>query len=200
MLTAAGEDDQRCHARAVQERRRRAQDEGRRVRGYRGCSRSRRYARCCGLFLSSRLTAACLASQELRFPPLTSFRDSTSMFKRRRTSFFRSRLVSGSPNRETPLGTDPSSASSTNSIGKGFQGVMKRHNFAGLRASHGVSVSHRSHGSTGQHQVRTSFPLSFLMRLCFSLDAPLTSSPAVSRILDVSSRVRRWRVAWEVST
>ncbi|GAA6026724.1 hypothetical protein JCM8097_005816 [Rhodosporidiobolus ruineniae] len=38
------------------------------------------------------------------------------------------------------------------SIGKGFQGVMKRHGFGGLRASHGVSVSHRSHGSTGQHQ------------------------------------------------
>ncbi|WP_323037954.1 50S ribosomal protein L3 [Pararhodobacter sp.] len=38
------------------------------------------------------------------------------------------------------------------SIGKGFQGVMKRHNFGGLRASHGVSVSHRSHGSTGQCQ------------------------------------------------
>ncbi|OSQ36643.1 50S ribosomal protein L3 [Thalassospira mesophila] len=38
------------------------------------------------------------------------------------------------------------------SIGKGFAGAMKRHNFAGLRASHGVSVSHRSHGSTGQCQ------------------------------------------------
>jgi large subunit ribosomal protein L3 len=38
------------------------------------------------------------------------------------------------------------------SAGKGFQGVMKRHNFGGLRASHGVSVSHRSHGSTGQCQ------------------------------------------------
>jgi large subunit ribosomal protein L3 len=37
-------------------------------------------------------------------------------------------------------------------IGKGFQGVMKRHNFAGLRATHGVSISHRSHGSTGQRQ------------------------------------------------
>jgi large subunit ribosomal protein L3 len=37
-------------------------------------------------------------------------------------------------------------------IGKGFQGVMKRHNFGGLPASHGVSVSHRSHGSTGQRQ------------------------------------------------
>jgi len=37
-------------------------------------------------------------------------------------------------------------------IGKGFAGVMKRHNFSGLRASHGVSVSHRSHGSTGQNQ------------------------------------------------
>jgi len=38
------------------------------------------------------------------------------------------------------------------SIGKGFAGAMKRHNFAGLRASHGVSVSHRSHGSTGNNQ------------------------------------------------
>ncbi len=38
------------------------------------------------------------------------------------------------------------------SIGKGFAGGMKRHNFAGLRASHGVSVSHRAHGSTGQCQ------------------------------------------------
>jgi len=37
-------------------------------------------------------------------------------------------------------------------IGKGFAGVIKRHNFSGLRASHGVSVSHRSHGSTGQNQ------------------------------------------------
>ena len=41
---------------------------------------------------------------------------------------------------------------SGSSIGKGFAGPMKRHNFAGLRASHGVSVSHRSHGSTGQCQ------------------------------------------------
>ena len=40
------------------------------------------------------------------------------------------------------------------SKGKGFAGVMKRHNFGGLRASHGVSISHRSHGSTGQR----SFP------------------------------------------
>jgi len=38
------------------------------------------------------------------------------------------------------------------SIGKGFQGAMKRWNFGGLRASHGVSISHRSHGSTGQCQ------------------------------------------------
>ena len=38
------------------------------------------------------------------------------------------------------------------SIGKGFAGAMKRHNFGGLGASHGVSVSHRSHGSTGQRQ------------------------------------------------
>jgi large subunit ribosomal protein L3 len=41
---------------------------------------------------------------------------------------------------------------SATSIGKGFQGVMKRHNFRGLRASHGVSVSHRSSGSTGNCQ------------------------------------------------
>ena len=40
----------------------------------------------------------------------------------------------------------------SDSVGKGFAGAMKRHNFAGLRASHGVSVSHRSHGSTGQCQ------------------------------------------------
>ena len=39
------------------------------------------------------------------------------------------------------------------SIGKGFQGAMKRWNFKGLRASHGVSVSHRSAGATGGHQV-----------------------------------------------
>ena len=38
------------------------------------------------------------------------------------------------------------------SLGKGFAGAMKRHNFGGLRATHGVSVSHRSHGSTGQRQ------------------------------------------------
>ena len=38
------------------------------------------------------------------------------------------------------------------SIGKGFAGAMKRHNFSGLRASHGVSISHRAHGSTGQNQ------------------------------------------------
>lgn len=38
------------------------------------------------------------------------------------------------------------------SIGKGFAGAMKRHNFGGLRASHGISISHRSHGSTGQCQ------------------------------------------------
>ena len=41
---------------------------------------------------------------------------------------------------------------SGNSIGKGFAGAMKRHNFKGLRATHGVSISHRSHGSTGQCQ------------------------------------------------
>lgn len=39
-----------------------------------------------------------------------------------------------------------------NSIGKGFAGGMKRHGFGGLRASHGVSISHRSHGSTGQRE------------------------------------------------
>lgn len=41
---------------------------------------------------------------------------------------------------------------SARSIGKGFAGVMKRHNFGGLEATHGVSISHRSHGSTGQCQ------------------------------------------------
>lgn len=41
---------------------------------------------------------------------------------------------------------------SATSVGKGFAGAMKRHNFRGLEASHGVSVSHRSHGSTGQCQ------------------------------------------------
>ena len=41
---------------------------------------------------------------------------------------------------------------SAKTIGKGFAGVMKRYNFSGLRASHGVSVSHRAHGSTGQNQ------------------------------------------------
>ncbi len=40
----------------------------------------------------------------------------------------------------------------SDSIGKGFAGAMKRHNFAGLRASHGVSISHRAHGSTGNSQ------------------------------------------------
>ena len=38
------------------------------------------------------------------------------------------------------------------SVGKGFAGAMKRHNFSGLRATHGVSISHRSHGSTGNSQ------------------------------------------------
>ncbi len=41
---------------------------------------------------------------------------------------------------------------SARSIGKGFAGAMKRHNFGGMRASHGVSISHRAHGSTGQCQ------------------------------------------------
>ena len=55
------------------------------------------------------------------------------------------------------LSAESFSAGSTISVtgtskGKGFAGVMKRWNFGGLRASHGVSVSHRSHGSTGQRQ------------------------------------------------
>ena len=41
-------------------------------------------------------------------------------------------------------------------IGKGFAGAMKRHNFGGLRATHGVSISHRSHGSTGQGKIQES--------------------------------------------
>ena len=52
-----------------------------------------------------------------------------------------------------PLRRRPVSSTSAGvSIGKGFAGSMKRHNFGGLRASHGVSVSHRSHGSTGNRQ------------------------------------------------
>ena len=46
---------------------------------------------------------------------------------------------------------------SANSIGKGFAGGMKRHNFSGNRATHGVSISHRSHGSTGQCQDQEKF-------------------------------------------
>ena len=42
-------------------------------------------------------------------------------------------------------------------IGKGFAGAMKRHNFGGLRASHGVSISHRSHGSRSETRSRKSF-------------------------------------------
>ena len=52
----------------------------------------------------------------------------------------------------THFSTDQYVDVTSKSIGKGFAGVMKRHNFAGLRASHGVSISHRSHGSTGQNQ------------------------------------------------
>ena len=42
-------------------------------------------------------------------------------------------------------------------IGKGFAGAMKRHNFSGLRATHGVSISHRSHGSTGKDKIQVKF-------------------------------------------
>ncbi|KAI0046100.1 mitochondrial 50S ribosomal protein L3 [Auriscalpium vulgare] len=65
------------------------------------------------------------------------------------------------PDAHVPVGTTLSAAHFVpgqyvdviaNSIGKGFQGAMKRWNFKGLRASHGVSKSHRSAGSTGQHQ------------------------------------------------
>ncbi|KAN0140846.1 Translation protein, beta-barrel-containing domain containing protein [Lactarius tabidus] len=65
------------------------------------------------------------------------------------------------PDAHIPIGTTLSAAHFVpgqfvdvvaNSIGKGFQGVMKRWNFKGLRASHGVSVSHRSAGATGAHQ------------------------------------------------
>ena len=52
----------------------------------------------------------------------------------------------------THFSTDQYVDATSKSIGKGFAGVMKRHNFGGLRASHGVSISHRSHGSTGQNQ------------------------------------------------
>ncbi len=55
-------------------------------------------------------------------------------------------------NHRRPLSGGPVRDIAGTSIGKGFAGAMKRHNFGGLRASHGVSVSHRSHGSTGQCQ------------------------------------------------
>ena len=42
-------------------------------------------------------------------------------------------------------------------IGKGFAGAMKRHNFGGLRATHGVSISHRAHGSTGQNKIQEKY-------------------------------------------
>lgn len=60
------------------------------------------------------------------------------------------------PNRTCLLVESTYFAYTTNysSLGKGFQGGMKRWNFKGLRASHGVSISHRSSGSTGAHQVR----------------------------------------------
>lgn len=66
-----------------------------------------------------------------------------------------------SPDAVLPLGAEISAGHfiagqyvdvSGTTIGKGFQGVMKRHNFGGMPASHGVSVSHRAHGSTGQRQ------------------------------------------------
>ena len=68
--------------------------------------------------------------------------------RRRRTRCSRS-APSSRPRISSPAS---SSTSPAPRIGKGFAGVMKRHNFGGLRATHGVSVSHRSHGSTGQRQ------------------------------------------------
>jgi len=68
--------------------------------------------------------------------------------------------------------------------GKGFAGVMKRHGFHGLPASHGVSISHRSGGSTGASQV-TVF---------------LANQIDVSRTLGESFRERRWQATWEPRT
>lgn len=65
---------------------------------------------------------------------------------------------------------------------------MKRWGFKGLRASHGVSISHRSSGSTGAHQVST--PISGGNS---SLDITF------NRILDVSGLVRKWLVVWVVA-
>lgn len=71
------------------------------------------------------------------------------------------------PNRTCLLVEFTRLAHTTNysSIGKGFQGGMKRWNFKGLRASHGVSISHRSSGSTGAHQVRLTAVLLIIMLL-----------------------------------
>ena len=63
------------------------------------------------------------------------------------------RCSRSAPSSRRRISSPASSSTSTGtSIGKGFAGVMKRHNFGGLRATHGVSVSHRSHGSTGNRQ------------------------------------------------
>lgn len=73
-------------------------------------------------------------------------------------------------------------------IGKGFQGTMKKWNFKGLRASHGVSVSHRSAGAIGAHQVRILHFLLLPECILFS-----------HRILVVSGQVRKWLVVWVAS-
>ena len=66
----------------------------------------------------------------------------------------RRRAARGRRRADAPIISWPASSSTScgTTIGKGFAGVMKRRNFGGLRATHGVSISHRSHGSTGQRQ------------------------------------------------
>jgi hypothetical protein len=67
-------------------------------------------------------------------------------------------------------------------IGKGFAGVMKRHGFKGLKATHGVSLTHRSGGSTGQHQVS-------------AIVLPSRHS-LTNRTQDVYFPERKWQVTW----
>ena len=74
------------------------------------------------------------------------------------------------------------------SIGKGFAGGMKRWNFGGLRASHGVSISHRSHGSTGQCQDPGKFSKARRW--------PVTSVPSVSPSRALRSFVSMPSVVW----
>ena len=72
--------------------------------------------------------------------------------------------------------------------GKGFAGAMKRHNFGGLRASHGVSISHRSHGSTGQCQEPGKV---FKGKKRLAIWVPFATPHRISRLLPLMMKRRR---------